>query len=275
MDEKAILVAELGINHQGDFDILCQMADTFLRYADYVKTQMRTPRICVPRDQWNKEKVWMGKTMTYIEYKESMEFNEAQYDEFNKLYNGKWFPSVWDLPSLELADKYALPYIKIPSAKITDLRLVAEAAKRFPIVISTGMSNWYQVEQAVNTAKQLSRDVTVLHCTSTYPVIDEEVNLRTIKTIKDRFNPSHVGFSSHSASPYPAIYSALMGAEFIEIHATMNRAWAGTDQSASIEPRGFELIDRELRRIPNLLGDGEIKVYESELEPMRKLRGDK
>lgn len=270
---SAILVAELGINHQGEFETLVDMANVFLRHADFVKTQMRTPRVCVPKDQWNKPKEWNGRVMSYIEYKELMEFNEQQYDEFDKLFNGRWFPSVWDLPSLERADKYALPYIKIPSAKLTDLKLIAEAAKRFPIVMSTGMSNWYQIEQAVATAKRFTKEITLLHCTSTYPTADNEVNLLGMNALKEKYNVKHVGFSSHSMSPYPAIYSAVLGAEFIEIHATLNRAWPGTDQAASIEEPGFALIRRELNRIPSLLGDGEIKVYESEIEPMKKLRG--
>lgn len=272
--DKATLVAELGINHQGDFDLLRRMADVFLgHHADYVKTQMRSPRACVPRDQWDKPKIWNGTEMTYIEYKELMEFSEKDYDEFDKIFYGKWFPSVWDLPSLDLASKYDLPYIKIPSAKITDLGLVERAARLFPIVISTGMSNWYEIEQAVRVAKSFSTELTLLHCTSTYPVIDKEVNLRAIKTLKDGYLPDRVGFSSHSASPYPAIYSVLLGAEFVEVHATLDRTLPGSDHAASIEPKGFELIARELRKIPELMGDGRINVYESELEPMRKLRG--
>lgn len=275
MNSKPILVAELGINHQGSFETLVDMANVFLgKGADYVKTQMRTPRLCVPKDQWNKPKEWNGQVMTYIEYKELMEFTEEQYDLFDKMFCEKWFPSVWDLPSLEKASKYDLSYIKIPSAMLTNLELIAESAKLFPIVISTGMSNWEQITNAVWTACKYSNDITLLHCTSTYPVVDKEVNLKAIKTLRDSFSEARaIGFSSHSASPYPAIYSALLGAEFIEIHTTLDRTLPGSDHAASIEPPGVSLIARELKRIPDLLGDGEIRVYESEIEPMKKLRG--
>ena len=269
---KQILVAELGINHQGDYNTLCTMADTFLKYADYVKVQMRAPRLCVPESQWDKPKEWGGEMMTYIEYKELMEFTEEQYDDFDNWYGGYWFPSVWDMPSLDLASKYNLPYIKIPSAKITDLELVRESARLFPIVISTGMSNWYQIQEAVDAAHSVTGEVTLLQCTSTYPVDDSEVNLLGMETLR-KYNTKHVGFSSHSKSPYPAIYSAVLGAEFIECHATLDRSWEGSDHAASLEESAFALIRRELNRIPVLLGDGQIRVYDSELEPMRKLRG--
>lgn len=271
---KATLVAELGINHNGSFDSLMEMASTFLYHgADYVKTQMRTPRLCVPESQWNKPKEWNGEIMTYIEYKELMEFNESQYDEFDRMYTGYWFPSVWDIESLERASVYDLPFIKIPSAMVTNLDLIREAARLFPIVISTGMSDWYQIEQAVEAARTYSSDLTLLQCTSTYPVRDDEVNLLAMKTLMEYYGPDHVGFSSHSSSPYPAIYSALLGAEFIEVHATLDRSLPGTDQGASLEPRGIALIARELERIPHLMGDGIIRIYQSEIEPMEKLRG--
>jgi len=267
-----LLVAELGINHNGSFGRLCEMADTALDHAVYVKTQMRTPELCVPKSEWNKPKEWNGQMMTYLEYKKLMEFSADEYDEFNKEFDGGWFPSVWDLPSLELASRYDLPYIKIPSAMVTNLELIAEAAKRFPIVISTGMSNWYQVTMAYDTAVRYNKNITLLHCTSTYPTADEEVNLSAIKTLKDYFFTT-VGFSSHSKSPYPAIYSMFYGAEFIEVHFTLDRTLPGTDQAASLELPGLELIARETRKIPTLVGDGAIRVYESELEPMKKLRG--
>lgn len=271
--KQPTLVAELGINHNGDFQRLGEMAWTALEHATYVKTQMRTPELCVPKSQWDKQKEWNGVTMTYLEYKNLMEFSEDQYDEFNREFNGSWFPSVWDLPSLQLASKYDLPYIKIPSAMVTNLELIAEAAKLFPIAISTGMSNWYQITQAYDTAVRYNKNVTMLHCTSTYPTADNEVNLQAIRTLKEYFY-SPVGFSSHSKSPYPAIYSMFYGAEFIEVHFTLDRTLPGTDQSASLELPGLELIARETSRIATLHGDGQIKVYESELEPMLKLRGE-
>ena len=267
------LVAELGINHNGSYAQLQGMADEALKYFGYVKTQMRTPELCVPKPQWNKPKKWNGVTMTYLEYKKLMEFDEHQYDVFDAEFKGSWFPSVWDLPSLQRASRYDLPYIKIPSAMVTNLELIAEAAKLFPIVISTGMSNWYQITKAYDTAVRYNKNVTMLHCTSTYPTADNEVNLQAIRTLKDYFY-SPVGFSSHSKSPYPAIYSMFYGAEFIEVHFTLDRTLPGTDQSASLELPGLELIARETSRIATLHGDGEIKVYESELEPMRKLRGE-
>lgn len=271
-----ILCAELGINHNGSFGTLLEMADTALEHFDYVKTQMRTPELCVPRDQWNKPRMWKGKLMTYMEYKQLMEFSVKQYDEFDKKYKGKWTCSVWDMEALERASRYDLPFIKIPSAKITDLDLVAEAAGLFPIVLSTGMSTNEQIRTAVRVAVANAgdKDITLLHCTSTYPTKDSEVNLRGIETLQDNYVwDASVGFSSHSKSPYPAIYAILLNASFLEVHFTLDRTMEGTDQSASLEAPALELIAREAQKIPILLGDGRIQVYESEQEPMKKLRG--
>ncbi len=272
------LCAELGINHNGSFEMLCEMADISLRHFGVAKTQMRTPKLCVPKDQWDKPKNWNGELMTYMEYKELMEFSVHQYDTFDKMYKGKWTCSVWDMEALNRASKYDLPFIKIPSAKITDLELVKEASKRFPVVISTGMSTEKQIMKAVKTATDQGAPTTVLHCTSTYPTVDDEVNLRVIETLLFNYQQKYdqkiaVGFSSHSKSPYPAIYAMVMGAEFIEVHYSLDRTLQGTDQAASLEEPALALIAREAKKIPILLGDGKIKVYESELEPMRKLRG--
>lgn len=267
------LVAELGINHNGNEELLYGMADTFLETADYVKLQMRTPELCVPRSEWNKPKEWNGKTMTYLEYKKLIELSPSQYDAFNENYKLFWSCSVWDMESLTRASKYPLPFIKIPSAKLTDLNLIHAAGKRFPLVMSTGMSTVIEIEAAVLTARKVNSDITLLHCTSTYPTVDSEINLSGMDALREWFPDVKIGFSSHSKSPFPAVYSMFYGAKFIEVHATLDRTLPGTDQSASLEPSGFELLRREIDRIPTLIGDGIIRVYNSELEPMKKLRG--
>lgn len=287
-----IVVAELGINHNGDYGLLKKLTfSAFENGADLVKLQLRTPRLCVPKSEWDKPREWFdGSIISYIEYKERMELTDEQLYNYNQFVldnfgERKWFASVWDIPSLEKLTQYDVPFIKIPSALITDLELVQTAIDSgHPIIISTGMSTEEEIDNCVKLFPN-GYNLTILSCTSTYPCKDEEINLKKIETLKDKYGYDYndfgvwnkiydkkFGFSSHSVSPLPAYLSSFFDIDMIEVHFTIDRAMKGTDHSASMEPNGLKLIARESKRIPILLGDGAIKVYNSELSSRAKLR---
>lgn len=291
------IIAEAGINHQGDVEILKRLADTAFRAgSDFIKIQMRTPEICVPREQWEKPRVWKGRQMTYIEYKNDIELSVDELWEFDTyvrrnygtLWDGasRWASSVWDIPSLERYSQFRTPFVKIPSAMITNKSLMMAARDSFSnIVISTGMSTLDEIKNAVKMF-DLDHDLSVLHCCSAYPCPDEDVNLAGLISLEellytvaeekghiDQLPKWRVGFSSHSVSPLPAVYSVVLGAEIVEAHLTLDRAMEGSDHAASLEEPGLALLCREAKRIPLLWGEKYLGVQDSELEKRKSLRG--
>lgn len=298
--KKPILIAEIGINHQGNWDTLEKMVDESLKYADYAKVQIRTPRICVPKSEWDKPKAtpW-GDTMPYIQYREMMEIPKnvlLRLMEKYKNENGRsrLFASFWDLECLvNYLYDYRLrelsEFIKIPSAKITDADLMkfvfnSRFCGDYTVMVSTGMStkdeilqvrDWYD-ESCWETPEQMRENkIVVMSCNSSYPTPDNEVNLLRMTTLQGMFgNRAETGFSSHSSSPYPAIYSAFYGARYVEVHYTLDRTWIGSDHAASLETPALQLISRELSRIPVLHGDGLLSLSESEYPARSKLRGN-
>lgn len=294
--KKVDVICEGGINHNGDFDTLLKLADMSMEAGgDYFKIQLRTPRTCVPQEQWNKPRQWFdGEWITYIDYKDRMELTYDQLLRFDRYMRekwgeSKWSASVWDHPSLERLLKFDVPFIKIPSASLTNHSLIRSAsATGIPLIISTGMSTPVEIKEAIEAVPD-NYPLTIMACNSSYPTIDEEVNLRSIRTLRELYlpvpinytqcitrknnNSIRIGFSSHSKSPYPVIYSTLLGAETVEVHVTLDRTMQGTDHAASLERAGLELVCREIRRIPVLVGDGRLRVYPSEEPARKKLRG--
>lgn len=287
------IVAELGINWQGDFNTLVNLADMAMGCGvDYVKLQLRTPELCVPKSQWQIPKQTPWNTMEpYIDYRKRMELSNEQlaaFDSYMKTHWGKhkWSASVFDVESLTRLLHFDIPYIKIPSAMLTDHLLLSKCIETcIPVMLSTGMSTAKEIHEAVEFFDN-SYPLTIMHCNSSYPAMDREVNLRTIQTLADRYGwivtrPNRklqkgnflFGFSSHSKSPYPAIYASVLGSSVVEQHVTLDRTMTGSDHAASLEKPGLELLCREIKRIPVLMGDGVIRVYESEKSARKKLRG--
>lgn len=272
--KRPIIVAEIGINHQGDFDLAKRMTTTALGLgADYVKFQVREPEFCVPRDQWDKQKLtpW-GETMSYLEYRKKMEFSSKQLFELFSLARGKMFVSVFDIFSLDKAMKVGFDKIKIPSAMLTNTELLqaADDSGR-EVIISTGMSTQEEIVTGIRAFS--GKKITIMHCNSSYPTKDEETNLRALGVLKSTFPQHSIGFSSHNTSPYPAIYAMALGAEMIELHFTLDRTMHGSDHAASLEPAGLALVARERDRLMKVMGDGILKVYDSEKSARKKLRG--
>lgn len=272
--QPVFITAEIGINHNGDMAIAKQLIDAAAYAgADAVKFQKRTPELCVPEDQKNVIRETPWGVMTYMEYRERMEFDLDQYDELGSYARERGmilFASPWDLPSLDFLLSLNHPIIKIASASLTFSDLIIKASKADKVLVaSTGMSTLDQIDHAVKLMK--GSNLILCHTTSAYPCDLEELNLRMIPTLRDRYNLP-IGYSGHELGLSTSLAAVAMGAVFLERHITLNRAMWGSDQAASVEPIGFAKLVRDVRAIEKSLGDGVKKVYDSELTPMKRLR---
>ena len=264
----AYIIAEIGINHNGDLDIAKKLIDTAVSAGcDAIKFQKRTPELCVPPEQKNLMRETPWGSMTYLDYKKRIEFGEREYTEINQYCREKkiaWFASCWDLPSVDFVEKFDPVCYKIASASLTDDALLKHTNKMGrPIILSTGMSTMEEIRHAI-TLLDTSR-LLISHTTSTYPCKPEELNLRMIQTLKTEFD-CPTGYSGHEVGLQTTLAAVVLGASFIERHITLDRAMWGTDQSASVEPAGLTRLVRDIRVIETALGNGEKKVYESEPE---------
>jgi len=276
MRKHIYIIAEIGINHNGDVSIAKELVDVASAAGcDAVKFQKREPDICVPEKQklLLRETPWG--TMTYLDYKKQIEFGEDEYDEINKycLLKGiDWSASAWDLPSQKFIQKYKRAFNKISSAMITNLELLNEVADEGLLTyISTGMSTLDQIDVAVEIFRHRGTPFEIMHSVSTYPARDEDLNLQVIQTLRDRYNVP-VGYSGHEPTVSPSIVAAALGASVIERHITISRSSWGTDQAASLEPAGLRYLVGAIRKVPTILGDGVKRVLPEEELIARKLR---
>lgn len=273
--EKTYVIAEIGINHNGSMEITKKMIDGAVEAGcDAVKFQKRTPEICVPRDQWDIERDTPWGRMTYIDYRHRMEFTPEQYGEIDSYCKERkidWFASCWDEPSVDFIEQFNPVMYKAASASLTDLDLLRKMKSTGkPVMISTGMSTMEEIEAAV--AAMGLENVAIAHATSAYPCVLEQLNLRMIETLRNKYPLTPIGYSGHETGLTPTIAAVTMGACFIERHVTLDRAMWGTDQAASVEMIGMQRLVRAIRDIEESLGDGVKKVYESELSSLKKLR---
>lgn len=270
------IIAEIGINHNGDIDIakrlirICSNAG-----IDVVKFQKRNPDVCVPEEEKYKMRETQWGTMTYLDYKKKIEFGLREYMEIDvlcKTIGIEWTASVWDIDSLNFMTQFNVPFLKIPSAHLTNKPLLQECARScMPVMLSTGMSDMAMVEEAVNTQGLTVSGI--LHCVSTYPSKPEEQNMKCITTLKEEYPTIPIGFSNHHPGLTFLTIAPAYGAEILEFHVTLDRAMWGTDQAASISPEGiFKLITR-IRDIELAMGDGVKKLMPREIPIMNKLRG--
>jgi len=271
----AYVIAEIGINHNGDLDITKQMIDAAVHAgADAVKFQKRTPEVCTPPEQQNQMRETPWGYITYLDYRYKVEFNEEQYREIDRHCKEKgidWMVSVWDEPSVDFMEKFDTPAYKVPSASLTDhnlLKYVRKTGK--PVIISSGMSTMEQIKRGADVVG--TDNLVIMHCTSTYPCEPEELNLNMIKTLRSEFPNNPIGYSGHEVGLVPSAIAVAFGACMVERHLTLDRAMWGSDQAASVEPGGFERLVKYIRVTEASLGDGVKKVYESEKGSMKKLR---
>jgi N-acetylneuraminate synthase len=271
----AYIIAEIGINHNGQLEIAKQMIDAAVHAGvDAVKFQKRTPEIATPPEQRNQMRETPWGYITYLEYRHKVEFNEEQYCEIDRYCREKgvaWMVSVWDQPSVDFMEKFDTPAYKIPSASLTDHDLIRKArASGRPLILSTGMSTMEQIRKGVEVAGE--DNLVLMHCTSTYPCEPEELNLRMIETLRREFPTIPIGYSGHEVGLVPSAIAVALGACMVERHLTLDRAMWGSDQAASVEPGGFERLVKYIRVSESALGDGVKRVYESELSSMKRLR---
>ena len=272
---KTRLVAEIGINGNGDIQLtkeLIQMAKD-VRF-DYVKFQKRHIPDCYTEEELNKPRESPWGTTTR-EQKYGIEYTKEGYDEIDaycKSLSIPWFASPWDEPSVDFICQYDIPYIKIPSAYVTHLQLLRHIkSKNKPTILSVGMSTKNEVDEALAVLGDSCQ--VIMHTTSSYPTPLNELNLNKIRTLRYEYGDRYeIGYSNHSESVMAVIYAAALGATWIEAHITKGRHLYGSDQAASIERRGLEVIQDWTQDIPVAFGDGDWKVMDSEIPVMKKLR---
>jgi N-acetylneuraminate synthase len=271
----AFVIAEIGINHNGDLNIAKQMIDAAVHAgADAVKFQKRTPDVATPPEQQNQMRETPWGYITYLDYRYKVEFNEEQYCEIDKRCRERgiaWMVSVWDEPSVDFMEKFDTPAYKIPSASLTDTKLIHKArATGRPLILSSGMSTMEQIRKGVKVAGE--ENLVLMHCTSTYPCEPEELNLKMVQTLRSEFPNIPIGYSGHEVGLVPSAVAVAFGACMVERHLTLDRAMWGSDQAASVEPGGFERLVKYIRVTEASLGDGVKKVYPSEASSLKKLR---
>jgi N-acetylneuraminate synthase len=271
----AYVIAEIGLNHNGDVEIAKRLIDVAARAgADAVKFQKRTPEISTPEHMRDVPRETPWGTMTYLEYRRRVEFGREEYVEIGDhatMMGLDWFASPWDVPSIAFLEDLGVVAHKVASASLTDtelLQALRDTGK--PVILSTGMSTIEQIDRALDT---LGTDrVVLMHATSTYPLEPEEANLRVIATLRDRYPGIPVGYSGHERGLQISLAAVALGAVAVERHITLDRTMWGSDHAASLEPAGLEHLVRDIRVIEAALGDGVKRVFDSERAPMAKLR---
>jgi len=273
--KKTYIIAEIGINHNGSLDIAKKLIDVAaLSGCDAVKFQKRNPDVCVPEHQKEKLRETPWGTMTYLDYKYKVEFEKEEYDEIDRYCREKgiqWSASPWDIDSLNFLMEYDIPWLKVPSAMITNEALMkACAATGKKIIFSTGMSTYEEINQAVEWLEGC--EIVMLHCNSTYPAPLEDLNLSCIKTLKDDYG-CEVGYSGHEFRLGTTVAAVYLGATYLERHITLDRTMWGSDHMSSVEPQGLIKLVKGVRELEIAYGDGIKRVTDGELEPRNKLRG--
>lgn len=273
-DSPVYVIAEIGLNHNGDVDIAKKLIDVASAAgAQAVKFQKRTPEIATPEHMKETPRETPWGTMTYLAYRYRVEFERDEYSEISQYCSEKnldWFASPWDEPSVDFLEEMGVTTHKVASAAVTDLGLLRRLAQTGkPIILSTGMSTIDQIDRAVQTLG--TQKLVILHATSTYPLPPEEANLKMIATLKERYGVP-VGYSGHEPGLQISIAAVALGAQALERHITLDRAMWGSDHGASLEPKGFETLVRDVRIIEQAMGDGVKKIFPGELAPLSKLR---
>ena len=272
------IIAEIGINHNGSLDIAKRLIDiAAVAGCDAVKFQKRNPDVCVPEHQKHIMRDTPWGRMTYLQYKYRVEFGQAEYDEIDAYCRDKgiaWSASPWDMDSLKFLSQYDLPFIKMPSAMITNedlMRGCARTGKK--VIFSAGMSTLGETDQAVEWMREEGAEFALLHCNSTYPAPIEDLNLKCIQTLRERYD-CEVGYSGHEFRLGTTVASVYLGATILERHITLDRTMWGSDHLASVEPQGLIKLVKGVRELETALGDGVKVVTEGELPVRKKLRGD-
>ena len=274
--KRPFLIAEIGINHNGSLKLAKELINLAKKYNfNAVKFQKREPNICVPDKQKNILRSTPWGEMTYLDYKKRIEFGEKEFKEIDK-YCKKikidWFCSCWDIESAKFMKRFKTKYNKIASAMITNHKLLEMIAKERKLTfISTGMSNVKDIDMAVKIFKKNKCNFVLMHCVSTYPCPEKDLNLNLIITLKNKYN-CKIGYSGHESSVSPTLAAWFLGADYIERHITLDRAMYGTDQASSLAEPGIRELSNILTKYPEILGDGKKVITKEEKDLISKFR---
>lgn len=267
------IIAEIGINHNGDIEIAKKLIDlAVVAGCSAVKFQKRTVDVVYSAEELNKPRESpFGDTNGDLKY--GLEFEKPEYDVIDRYCREKkipWFASCWDEGSVDFIDRYDVPCFKIASASLTDDSLLRHyRSKGRPLIISTGMSTLEQVDHAVDVLGK--KDLVILHSCSTYPADYSELNLKVIPFFRERYTIP-VGYSGHETGLASSVAAFAMGACAVERHITLERAMWGSDHAASLGTSGVIRLVRDIRLVETSMGDGIKRVYEREVPVMKKLR---
>lgn len=272
------LIGEIGINHNGDIEIIKKLIDASYAIGwNCIKLQKRNPDICIPENQKEEMRSTPWGEMTYLEYKKKIELNNDQYNLINDYCHSKehpidWSASVWDLDSLEFLLKYNVPFIKIPSAMITNINLIKEASKsNKPIILSTGMSTLEEIDIAVNEISKNTHNLCILHSNSCYPAKTKDLNLSLIPFYMKRYRYT-IGYSGHEYTVEPSVIAAALGAKIVERHITLDKELWGTDQKSSLSITGMDRLYNRIKDAHLSIGKPEKVVTKDEIKIRKKLR---
>ena len=275
---KTYIIAEIGINHNGSLETAKKLIDiAAVSGCDAVKFQKRNPDVCVPEHQKDVPRDTPWGTMSYLEYKYRMEFGKEQYDQIEEYCREKniaWSASPWDMDSLKFLEQYNLPFIKMPSAMLTNEELMRASARTGKkVIFSCGMSTLDETDLAVQWMREENAQFALLHCNSTYPAPLEDLNLKCIQTLKDRYD-CEVGYSGHEFRLGTTVAAIYLGATILERHITLDRTMWGSDHLSSVEPQGLIKLVKGVRELETAYGNGEKVVTDGELPIRLKLRGN-
>ena len=272
---RVFLIAEIGINHNGDINIAKQLINSAKASGwDAVKFQKRDINLVYSKEMLDspRESPW---GTTQRDQKLGLEFGEKEYDEIDrycKELDIKWFASAWDPNSLKFLDKYNLEYNKVPSAMIVSKEFLRDVASRKKhTFISTAMSTMEQIGEAVRVFREAGCPFELMHCVGTYPMKVSDANLKCIETLRTAFD-CQVGYSGHETGLAVSIGAAMLGISSLERHVTLDRAMYGSDQAASVEPLGVMQLGRYIRSLELALGDGGKRILPEEEKIAAKLR---
>jgi N-acetylneuraminate synthase len=275
-DEPCFIIAEIGINHNGDIKVAKKLIDIAVDAGvDAVKFQKRTVDVVYTPEELDRPRESpLGETNR--ELKDGLEFGFDHYSEIDRYCKEKgilWFASCWDEASVDFIDQFDPPCYKIASASLTDGELLKYTASNGkPLILSTGMSSMAQIRAAVKIVREsLGNNFIVMHCVSTYPTRNQDLNLRTITAFKEEFDVP-IGYSGHESGVVPSVMAAVLGASTVERHITIDRAMWGSDQAASLEPPGLRLLTRDIHVWGAVRGTGVKQVLDAEAPIIEKLR---
>lgn len=271
---KPYIIAEIGINHNGSIDLAKMLIDMAVNCGcDAVKFQKRDIDKVYTKEELAKERISVfGKTNGDL--KRGLEFS---YDEYSILFsyakakNIDIFASPWDCNSVDFLEKFDPCCYKVASASLTDIKLLEKInATGKPVIISTGMSNELEIDNAIKTFDKTK--LAILSCTSTYPNEDNEINLNKMITLREKYKDIPVGYSGHEKDILPSLIATALGATIIERHITISKNIWGSDQKASLEPAELKELVENIKRVKTIMGDGKIQVYDNEKPIIAKLR---